>query len=144
MTNATNIVAGNEQQRPEVQLRGHGDGQVASFSRFASISQDGATVGFMTHAENLGGAARAGAPQWAPQPPPRPKWFYVHEVATGRTQLVGHNRDGSRTEDAPSAFVSPDGRYALFATDAPTSSRTTPTECATCSAVICAPAPSNA
>ncbi|MEV5241417.1 hypothetical protein AB0K89_20250 [Streptomyces cinnamoneus] len=84
--------------------------QARLFSESPVISADGGTVGFMNPG-TLGGESAPAATLG-----PRPRYFYVHDVRTGRTEKAATRPDGSgvRVDDVG---LSPDGRFALFSSD---------------------------
>lgn len=85
------------------------DGSQADFSSFApSLSDDGRYVTFESQASNLVDADTNGGPD-----------IFVHDRATGSTELVSVASDGSQGNYYSfSPAISGDGRYIVFSSDA--------------------------
>ncbi|MCA6093763.1 hypothetical protein LE181_16540 [Streptomyces sp. SCA3-4] len=82
--------------------------QARLFSESPVISADGGTVGFMNAGSTLGEKSAPAAALG-----PRPRYFYVHDVRTGRTAKAATLPDGSGA-GVDDIGLSPDGRFALF------------------------------
>ncbi|WP_372409523.1 hypothetical protein [Streptomyces luteireticuli] len=74
------------------------------------ISADGSRIGFESLADNLGAARLHSWPESS---------LYVHGMRTGRTRPAAVTRDGKAASTVLEASISPDGRYAAFATGTP-------------------------
>ncbi|MEU2870617.1 hypothetical protein ABZ769_15645 [Streptomyces olivoreticuli] len=80
------------------------------FSQWPVISADGSKIGFHSLADNLGAARSTPWPE---------KSFYVHDMQTGRTRPAAQSRDSKAAVTVLRASLSPDGRYAAFASATP-------------------------
>ncbi|WP_367140807.1 MULTISPECIES: hypothetical protein [Streptomyces] len=120
----TDLVPGGGERRHDVYVRDRwtrttrrvsvaSDGSRADgLSLRPVISADGNTIGFLSTADNLGTAG-------GPRPGPRETSFYVHDLRTGRTRPAAQSRDGRPAWVVDDGSISPDGRYALFASSTP-------------------------
>ncbi|MDH6624995.1 Tol biopolymer transport system component [Streptomyces sp. LBL] len=93
--------------------------QTDGFSEGAAISADGTRIGFRTQF-SLDGDDEAGARPDAPGVRrPEAFIFYVHDTRSGRTVLAAHTGDGVPVAVRGDIGLSPDGRYALYASEWP-------------------------
>lgn len=93
--------------------------QTDGFSEGAAISADGTRIGFRTQF-SLDPDAEAGAqPDASGISRPEAFIFYVRDTRTQRTVPAAHTRDGLPVPVRGDIGLSPDGRYALYASEWP-------------------------
>ncbi|MEV2214959.1 hypothetical protein AB0H86_26545 [Streptomyces sp. NPDC050997] len=91
--------------------------QSDGFSEGAAISADGTRVGFRTQFSLEAGDEAGTRPDASGVRRPEAFIFYVHDTRTGRTVLAAHTRDGVPVAARGNIGLSPDGRYALYASE---------------------------
>ncbi|MEV6380989.1 hypothetical protein AB0M31_16385 [Streptomyces sp. NPDC051773] len=100
--------------------------QTSGFSEGAAISWDGTRVAFRTQFLLGGGEEEGTRPEYSRTPAtsatsevkrPQAFLFYVRDTRTGRTVQAAHTRDGVSVAVRGEIGLSPDGRYALYASE---------------------------